>query len=350
MSPVRSNEKASSCVTLLNPLPHTLSHYAVSLQQCLKAAGAGEVNVRDVQLESGGSWRDLAQSARAWRSIVAESRCGTVSDVVIMWPLLGYLDVLHREAAGRAPLSVIVHDPTPLASQRFGAAHWGRVAKSIYRFSSAATLVVHSEEAAGVLARLGFKEVRHVPHPVAIPPSIRRSSGPSVGSDKAAKPQVVVLGQYKGARDLQLMEGIAAGSQAGGWDCRIVGAGWPIVRRWQHVRAFVTEEQLTASMLMADVVLVPYRRFFQSGIAVRALEMGRPLVIARCEFSESLLGADYPGLVSSSAPAPGWSEAIASMLITTDDGAFERYERYRDKVTGRCARLLASSVHDSSVP
>jgi hypothetical protein len=59
----------------------------------------------------------------------------------------------------------------------------------------------------------------------------------------------------------------------------------------------------------AECVLVPYRDYYQSDVAVRAVEAGVPVVGLRHEFIVSLLGADWPGLVE--APhAEAWIHAI----------------------------------------
>ncbi|WP_210494634.1 hypothetical protein [Patulibacter sp. SYSU D01012] len=75
----------------------------------------------------------------------------------------------------------------------------------------------------------------------------------------------------------------------------------------------MSEDELTQSLRASNVVLIPYSRYYQSGIAIRALEEGTPVVGRRHTFLESLLGAAYPGLVDSES-TDEWLAAIERVV------------------------------------
>ena len=56
-------------------------------------------------------------------------------------------------------------------------------------------------------------------------------------------------------------------------------------------------------------MLIPYSHFYQSGVAVRALELGVPVIGPRHPFLIDLLGPDSPGFVDAGNPAR-WADAI----------------------------------------
>jgi hypothetical protein len=58
-------------------------------------------------------------------------------------------------------------------------------------------------------------------------------------------------------------------------------------------------------------VVVPYERFYQSGIVARAFEKRVPVVAPRQSQTESLYGSGYVGLVST---GESWSDAVAAVL------------------------------------
>ena len=74
---------------------------------------------------------------------------------------------------------------------------------------------------------------------------------------------------------------------------------------------FLTEEALDAALADAAVVLIPYSHFFQSGIAVRAVELGVPVAGPRHPFLADLLGGDWPGLVAGDDAASWTGAAVA---------------------------------------
>lgn len=145
---------------------------------------------------------------------------------------------------------------------------------------------------------------------------------------------VLVLGQYKPARDLSLMTAIAPLLHAAGWEPTVAGRGWPHVEGWRVIDRFMAESDFLALLSSAAMVLLPYRFYFQSGVALRALEAGVPVVGRPTGFLMSIFGERFPGAVSEwnhpgawlaavAAAASGRSEQMRSAAAYSDRGAAE---------------------------
>jgi len=121
--------------------------------------------------------------------------------------------------------------------------------------------------------------------------------------------RVLVIGQYKPARDLDLMSIIGPQLLTAGFEPRVTGRGWPALDGWTVVDAFLSAEDFKRELSSALCVVIPYRFYFQSGVAVQALELGVPVVGYPTDFLKSLVGEDYPGLVRGE-DAGAWVSAV----------------------------------------
>ena len=257
-------------VIVVNPLGGALKHYTSGLVASIGHSGV-QVSVDHVDEPSVAGGGGLGWVRRYARALVVARRVArrTGARVIVTWPVLGHLDrLLMRGLLGRGVESTLVlHDPRPLVRAR----GYGRVARLIGQ-RCRVEVVVHSATAAAVLAEDCPDLVPSLlPHPV-VP---RDRTPPAPPADR--RRVVRVLGQYKPDRDLVLLAAI--GSRLGGTHrLEIVGRRWPAVEGWTVTDGFVAEECLDDLMATADAVLVPYARFFQSGIAIRALELGTPAV------------------------------------------------------------------------
>ncbi|QGG40034.1 glycosyltransferase [Aeromicrobium yanjiei] len=115
--------------------------------------------------------------------------------------------------------------------------------------------------------------------------------------NNAGRPSVLVFGQFKPDRDIDLMAQLSE-SMGSGVDFRVSGRGWPDIAGWDMDRRFVPELEIDPLIRSASAVLIPYRRFFQSGVAIRCLEQGTPVVgpaessLAEVLLDDRLLGKD----------------------------------------------------------
>jgi glycosyltransferase involved in cell wall biosynthesis len=254
-------------VVVVNTLGGALRHYSAGLVAAIGASG-GAVSIVHVDEPSvaGGSGLDWVR--RYVAALWSARRTG--ARVIVTWPVLGHLDrlVMRLVLGRRVDSALIVHDPRPLVRAR----GYGERSRRVGAVARRVELVVHSAAAAEALAADCPDLVPVLlPHPV-----VPRAEVPRVRAADA-RPVVRVLGQFKPDRDLELLAEI--GAQLGATHrLEIIGRRWPAVEGWSVTDEFVSEERLDDLMATADAVLVPYKRFFQSGIAIRSLELGTPAI------------------------------------------------------------------------
>ncbi|WP_396668819.1 hypothetical protein [Microbacterium sp. R86528] len=92
-----------------------------------------------------------------------------------------------------------------------------------------------------------------------------------------------------------------------------IGRGWPPIEGWNVRDEFVSESELDVLIDTADCIVIPYRRFYQSGIAIRALESCTPIVGPTNTSLDPLLGKTSRLLV---APGQPWTSAVRFALET----------------------------------
>ncbi|WP_243863504.1 hypothetical protein [Brooklawnia cerclae] len=236
-----------------------------------------------------------------WRA----KRIAGSTPIVSVWPVIGHLDrVVLSLLAGRSYL--IIHDPLPLVA----AVGYGSLARRIGRSFGRTSIVVHSKQAARELQRGGEPEkaIVFLPHPISVgTESVRAAHLPGV---------ISVMGQYKPDRDVELMEVLAARS-SGKWDFRVFGRNWPKVSGWKVDSRFLSEDEFDRHLRESSVILIPYRRFYQSGVAIRALEAGTPVVGPRDSVLDVILGPDSVLTVGSQVEE--WETAITSALALSEE-------------------------------
>ncbi|MET1033927.1 MAG: glycosyltransferase family 2 protein [Arthrobacter sp.] len=328
-------------VVLVNPLGRALAHYAEALEETL---GSGGVRVRTLSVQepsASGTGRAVWLAShlvllwRARRAAAPDAR------ILTLWPVLGYWDLPLARALAGPRAAVVLHDPVPLVR----AVGYGRIAAALVsRAPRLADVVVHSREAAAEVERaLPSARPQLLPHPMLVPaaasPADTLDAAEAAGAAEAARdrdpaaaagsvavppacpagtsttartrrPVVRVLGQFKAGRDTAAM-GLLAESLGAEAELRVTGRGWPRVSGWRVDERFVDEAEMDELIRGADTVVIPYERFFQSGIAVRCLELGTPFVGPGGSHLEDLLGAGSPLLVGDGRT---WDDAVRHAL------------------------------------
>ncbi|MGN6406792.1 MAG: hypothetical protein ACTHMH_00485, partial [Curtobacterium sp.] len=138
--------------------------------------------------------------------------------------------------------------------------------------------------------------------------------------------------QYKPDRDVALLEAI--GDRLGAThDLQVIGRRWPEIPGWQVTDEFVPEDRLDALMSSADVVLVPYRRFYQSAIAARCLELGTPAVGP----AGSSIADLYPDDRFLASDVGSWCAAIADAAAASETDVVDIGRRYQAVATAAWA-------------
>lgn len=290
---------------IVNPLGGALRHYVLELESTLEAGGF-EVHRWECDEPSVSGEKKIIWVGRYLSCLVSAARArgrGQTRPVIVVWPVLGYLDVpVARAICSNAIL--FIHDPQPLVH----AVGYGQRSKALARrLRKGVKAATHSEVArAGVQVDGVFEpaEIAMIAHPILRPrqPNELHTRG---GSDKVRV--VSVLGQFKAERDTDLLRSLAMLSPSD-WLLRVVGRGWPAIEGWEVDSRFVPEEEFDEIIQASDVVLIPYRRFYQSGVAVRCLENCTPVVGPAESSLSDLLGADSALLAGDSVSS--WLDAI----------------------------------------
>jgi hypothetical protein len=314
---------------IVDPIPRALAHYERELREVLAACGVDAEGVGSPSIERSPTRASVASRAAAvlwWR---LRSR-GASGDTLVVFPAFGLADPATW-VGRRDRIWLVVHDPAAVAKQ-FG---MGRFAARLGRAAVGrrVRVLVHSQPAADVLRDRGWS-VELLPHPVRQPhadvaTAARRRTGP-----------VTVLGQWKPARSIEPLRQFSA---AAAWDGRrqVVGRGWPAVPGWTVDSRFVDEAELDDRIAAAACVLLPYDHYFQSGIAVRCLEAGLPVVGLRHAFLEGLFGASWPGLVDDD----DWVAATERVATVAAEEMVDRRSDYWQ----RCVAAWESSSLVSSL-
>ncbi|OAE00156.1 hypothetical protein A6A22_00935 [Arthrobacter sp. OY3WO11] len=223
---------------------------------------------------------------------------------------MGFLDLLMMKVLCGNSGAIVYHDPQPLV-RSVGSSPL--VAGLVRRIKNRPGTLVHSDEAAQAMDAVGLTDgLAQVPHPM-LPPA-GAAQDPAFGGQSGKRPRVRVLGQYKADRDIDLLKSLA-GRLGPKCDLDIVGRGWPPVEGWHVDARFVPEDELEELIVSSDTIVIPYKRFYQSGIAMRALEHGVPIVGRVGTSLEKLYGAQSRLLVAADQMLPGqeveaWATAV----------------------------------------
>lgn len=295
-------------VLIVNPLKHTLAHYEGELLETLNQCGVSDVEIADTVAGDGvtGPFHRVTIAARTVRDRIAMAHAVHRQIVIVVWPLFGYLEPLTLLGLARSNIVYIVmHDPSPLR-RSYGQSRWARgLFKALLRHRNL-RILYHTAHAQRVGISNNGVEGTVVPHPMRLLPSgtdvqLRRT---------ASRPMVRVLGQYKDTRSLTALS-VLADRAAGLCEFEIHGRGWPEVAGWKVVDRFVPEHEFAFLVESSDCVVIPYDLFFQSGVAVRCLEAGVPVVAPRHEHIGELYGADWAGTVRDESD---WYDALMRAL------------------------------------
>lgn len=325
----------TSPIHVINPLPESLAHFEQELMSHLSSEADGDMTVsrhEAVSIEVAGG---RIKRVRALVSLLLERNRLAArrknQTFLILWPALGYLDVLTWLRLNRRNrVLLLVHDPTPLR-QQLG---YSTFSKKIFRFAikrSGLEIICLTQTASDALHRETGIESQVVPHPVLVTPRVEET--------RSETPTVRVLGQFKNARNLDVLETIGLSYLADQVKLEIVGRGWPEIPGWQVDDRFVPEEEFELLASSAHCVLIPYTHFFQSGVAVRCLENRTPVVGPRHEQLETLFGQDWQALVDTGAD---WTECIMYALSSDSEDMDERLTTYAAS-SGRAWRTLVNA-------
>jgi hypothetical protein len=276
-------------IELFNPLPATLTHYEQALSHALRDVAGVRVTRVGIERHEGSFAGRLVRQLVT--RLVAGRRHGT--PLVVLWPSFGLWDPLSWSlATRRRRVLVVIHDPEPLRLQH----GYGRVARRVAGLArrGSVTVVAHSAPAQEALRERGWDAVRL---PIPLLPT-----GPMASREGGC---VLVLGQHKPTRSLAVLTELSEAAELAG-KREVWGRGWPEVAGWDVHNVFLSEAEFREVLCRAQCLVLPYTKFFQSEVTLRALEAGVPVAAARHSFLEELLGPDWPGFVG----VDGWAPAV----------------------------------------
>lgn len=314
-------------IAIVNPLPTALAHYAKEIDAVLQAVGQPSYRLPTPSVESAGRTPPVLRTARTLLSRLSVR--AVADDVLVLWPAFGLFDPVTFRGR-RAPTWLIVHDAVPLRRQ-FGMRAW---AGSLGRraLSDRLRVVVHSEPARKIMEQRGWP-VSLAPHPILPPSESTTTRGDTVR----------VLGQWKPARSPEPLASLAAERTLDGRR-EILGRDWPDVPGWRVDARFLSETEMDDRIAESGSVVIPYDRYFQSGVAVRCLERGTPVAGHRHPFLTDLYGADWPGIVVDDE----WSLAVERASREAADAVRIRHEAYWARCVEAWRELLGASAEHGS--
>lgn len=320
-------------VALYNPIPKTLTHYQRELHATLNRIGVRCTDQRFPGIEDltrAGKMRALVEAV-VRRPIVHQR--GKYS--LVLWPAFGLLDSIYwRRSRGR--VAVVIHDPIPIRPL----AGYGRISKLASRLLldvKTPLMISHSADASMDLHDL-LPRHRHARalHPILD----RRPIAPRTDQDQ----YVLVAGQYKPTRDLELLRSLGPVIRELGARPRIVGRGWPAdeLPEWEIRDEFVSDDELSEYIDGAAAVLLPYQRFYQSGIVIRALEAEVPCVVPASSFTRQIFGPGHPVLVHQTHDIEQWASAL-NYALTESGHVAEAAQQYRAACDDSWRKLLVEA-------
>jgi hypothetical protein len=309
-------------VALVNPIGAGLAHYTESLDHVLQICGVSTYRVDVIEPSSAdyGKVRWLFEYlVRAGRRVARDRP----DAVVATWPVLGYWDLTILTMFVRRPVYLVMHDPRPLVYAR----GYGMLAKALARRQTRGAILAHSPAAVQAITReASMPRVLDVLHPMLAPRQAPRPTG--------VYRNIRVLGQYKADRDVAGLQRLAADAP-NQWRLEIIGRGWPPIDGWHIRNEFISEADFDELIRTSHAVLIPYSRFFQSGVAVRALEWCVPVVGPHASSLQIALGDDCPWLVRDG----DWGSALAAAVEDRDQVSARAQDLY-DRVIRDWSRVL----------
>jgi hypothetical protein len=312
-------------VALVNPLGAGLAHYTESLDHVLRTCGVSTRRVDVVEPSSAGygKARWLFDYLLGVSRRVARDRPNAI---VAAWPAVGYWDLSILAMLTRRPVYLVMHDPRPLVYAR----GYGVLARELARRQGRGAILAHSPGAVRTIAEEArMPRVFEALHPM-LPP---RQAPPPAGEQR----NIRVLGQYKADRDVAGLERLAVNAPPE-WRLEIIGRGWPSIDGWDICNEFVTETHFDELIRTSHVVLIPYSRFFQSGVAIRALEWGVPVVGPHVSSLRIALGEDCRWLVREG--DWDWASAVAAAVDEDRDRVHARARDLYERVIGDWSKML----------
>lgn len=315
-------------VLISDSIKKVFNHFDEALAQTISRTGYLSEELKQApQIEGLNSFK--SKVSILFRSLFWPVKAERKSNFFVfqVWPTLGCLEVLIWR---KSSTIVFMHDPVPLRKQIGFSRATKLLAKNPLLVGKCQVLslskdgLVHSEEL------FPFNKKLYAPHPIKTDVQQHPASGKTIS----------IIGQYKQARDIQLVEELGARLKAEGFETKIWGRGWPIsLSNWEVNSRFLSEAELDEVIIKSRLVVLPYSFFFQSGIAIRALELGRISVAIDNSFMREVFGESSPNLVSEFA-TENWANAVINGCNISEEEIKTIREKYTSHVDAMWGKVL----------
>ena len=319
-------------VHISDSIKNVFNHFDEALEQTITRTGyfSEELN-KTPQIEGLNTFKSKVSTL--FRSLFWPVEAERKSNILIfqIWPTLGCLEVLIWR---KSTTIVFMHDPVPLRKQIGFSSTAKLLAKMPLLVGKCKVLslskdgLVHSEELFPLSKKL------YAPHPIKT----------GVKQHPAYGRTISIIGQYKQARDIQLVEELGAQLKAKGFETKIWGRGWPTsLSNWEVNSRFLSEAELDEVIIESRLVVLPYSFFFQSGIAIRALELGRISVAIDNSFMRELFGQSSSNLVSGF-EIENWTNAVINSYKISEEEIATIRQKYTSHVDAIWGKLLNAEI------
>lgn len=304
-------------ILIQNPLGFALSHYQLEVCSILKSLQI-KCNVFSQPEPAQSENSRIKWAYKNYISVYKNSKKNEC--VLVLWPILGYFDlVLLPLVSHRRPIIWIIHDPKPL-TRALGYGHAIKYIASLVTNLKYFNIFVHSQHSINFLPMRFREKVTVLPHPIL---AETKNVSPRLANKKR---RIRVVGQYKCDRDISMLKEIAQEKFGQSIKLEIYGRNWPKIAGWHVKSGFLSEDEFEDIIRESDLVIIPYRFFFQSGVAIRCLEARVPFMISVNQYSKKLLEGYEQFLLEGDIKFK-----INSLLAENQDSTIDTiYNAYRD--------------------
>ena len=274
-----------SSVVVCNPLPRALAHYEAEVTATLGRLQLAAIPSDIVSMEGVRGFGARAGAAAKYLQARARlARGGGPS--IVLWPGLGFVDMALSNWLPHGNSLLVVHDVMPLRPQ-VGTGRASRLVAAASRCRPSNSLLVHSQRGADELASLGLGTARIILHPI----SIRNAA-----VQAPQNPRIGVFGMYKPSRRVDVLMALPNNRDIRDFDFTVAGRGWPQMAGWDVTSEWLNEEELERRIRTCSLILIPYSDYYQSGVAIRAMELGIPVIGVRHEQLITMYGPNWSGI------------------------------------------------------
>lgn len=319
-------------VGISDSIQNVFNHFDEALAQTIIRTGYLPQQLRQTpQIEGLNSIKNKVVTL--FRSLLWPIKAEKCSNKLVfqVWPTLGCWEVLLWR---KSKSIVFMHDPVPLRKQIGFSSSAKLMAKTPLLVGKCKVLSLSHDGLVRAQELFPLSQNIYAPHPIKT----------TVHQHQATGMTISIVGQYKQARDIQLIEELGERLTAKGYKTKIWGRGWPTsLSHWEVNSRFLSESELDQVIIDSRLIVLPYSFFFQSGIAIRALELGRLSVSIDNSFMRELFGQSSPNIVDG-LELDNWTNAVMNSCKISEEEIAVIRQKYTSHVDEIWEELLNAEM------